>query len=608
MKIRPVVSREAGFPALFQTITKNISRVLSRAMAARQIRIALTLCIALFCAGAASARTLTIRNFKAEITITPDGTVDVTETIEAHFAGAWNGLYRTVPVEYTTAQGLNYSLFLTTVGATDDSGNNLKYETSRANGYLKYKIYVPGAEDATRTIVLHYRVSDALRFFEDHDELYWNITGNDWDEPIENASAMIELPAGTTGLHALAFTGTYGSKSQDAKVEILGTLVNVRMLRTLEFREGLTVVVGWDKGVVRAPTTTDKIIRFFRSNWPLGIPVVAFVVMFYLWYTKGRDPRRKPITVKYEPPDQLTPGEVGTLVDNSADMRDVTATLVDLAVRGYLKIEQKEVKHLMGLYSDKTYTFHRTKPPSEWAGLKSHELNLLSAIFGNGAYDSAELTDLQNHFYKSLPSIRNGLLDSMVEHGYYLHRPDNVKGGWIGGGIVVGVLMILGGNALAATTGMAVLPFAAAGILTALIIIGFGFFMPVHTDKGEQALEDALGFEDFLQHVESDRIARIEKTPELFEKYLPFAMALGVEKKWATAFGDIYKQPPSWYQGGMYGPNFLVFGFLDDLNRLSMQASAAMVSAPRSASSGSGFGGGGGFSGGGFGGGGGGGF
>jgi uncharacterized membrane protein YgcG len=132
----------------------------------------------------------------------------------------------------------------------------------------------------------------------------------------------------------------------------------------------------------------------------------------------------------------------------------------------------------------------------------------------------------------------------------------------------------------------------------------------VHTSKGEQALEDALGFEDFLQHVESDRIERLQKTPELFEKFLPFAMALGVEKKWAGKFSDIYKQPPSWYQGGMYGPNFLVFGFMDDLNRLSVQASAAMISAPRSVSSGSGFGGGGGggFSGGGFGGGGGGGF
>jgi uncharacterized membrane protein YgcG len=265
---------------------------------------------------------------------------------------------------------------------------------------------------------------------------------------------------------------------------------------------------------------------------------------------------------------------------------------------------------MMGLYNNKTYAFHRTKPPSDWAGLKSHELNLLSAIFGNGAFDSAELADLQNHFYKSLPSIRNGLLDSMVEHGYYLHRPDNVRGGWIGGGIVVGVLMVVGGNALAATTGMAVVPFAASGIITALIIIGFGFFMPVHTDKGEQALEGALGFEDFLQHVESDRIARLEKTPELFEKFLPFAMALGVEKKWATAFSDIYKQPPSWYQGGMYGNNFLMFGFLNDMNMLSVQAAAAMVSAPRSVSSGSGFGGGGGggFSGGGFGGGGGGGF
>jgi uncharacterized membrane protein len=121
-----------------------------------------------------------------------------------------------------------------------------------------------------------------------------------------------------------------------------------------------------------------------------------------------------------------------------------------------------------------------------------------------------------------------------------------------------------------------------------------------------RALEGALGFEDFLQHVEADRMERLEKTPALFEKFLPFAMALGVEKKWVGSFADIAKQPPSWYQGSYVG-NFYAIGFVHDLHVMSLQAAAAMASAPRS-SGGSGFGGGGGFSGGGFGGGGGGGF
>ena len=559
-------------------------------------------------AGAAPARTLTIQSFKAEITVTPDGMVDVTETIQAHFAGSWNGLYRTVPIQYTTPQGLNYTLDVEPVSITDDSGNNLKYETSSANGYLKFKIYVPDAVDATRTIVVHYRVSNGLSFYEDHDELYWNITGNDWDEPVGNASAMITLPAGTTGIHALAFTGTYGSKSQDAKVRRSTALVEVQMQRTLEFHEGVTVVVGWDKGFVRAPTKSEIVFRFLRSNWPFVVPIIVFFVMFWFWYTKGRDPRRNAIAVQYEPPDGMTPGEVGTLVDNSAAMRDITATLVDFAVRGFITIEETQTSHAMGLIHSKEYTFHLKKKASEWTGLKQHELLLLSALFTDGAMDAVSLTELQNHFYKNIPAIRDALFDELLERGYYLHRPDYVRAGWIGGAIVAGFLFFCNrnGNVVrdAASAGSADRFRDSDGDSSYCI---FGWHMPGHTAKGMTALENTLGFEDFLQHVESDRIARIEKTPALFEKFLPFAMALGVEKKWVGAFGDICKQPPNWYQGGVYGNNFVPLYFIASLNSMTAQTSSVMSSAPRSAGGGSGFGGGG-FSGGGFGGGGGGGF
>jgi predicted membrane protein DUF2207 len=587
MKKLPTFLRRSGFPAFFRAI--------------------LALCMALSCAGAAPARTLTIQSFKAEITVTPDGMVDVTETIQAHFAGSWNGLYRTVPIQYTTPQGLNVTLDVEPVSITDDSGSNLKYETSSENGYLKFKIYVPDAVNATRTIVVHYRVSNGLAFYEDHDELYWNITGNDWDEPVGNASAMISLPAGTTGIHALAYTGTYGAKSQDAKVTTTGTLVEVQMQRTLEFHEGVTAVVGWDKGFVRAPTKGEIVFRFLRSNWPFVVPIIVFFVMFWFWYMKGRDPRRNAITVQYEPPDGMTPGEVGTLVDNSAAMRDITATLVDLAVRGFITIEETQTSHALGLVHSKEYTFHLKKKASEWTGLQQHELILLSALFTDGSVDTVTLHDLQNHFYKSIPGIRDALFDELLGRGYYLHRPDYVRAGWIGGAIVSGFLLFAIGMASSFAMRQAPTSLIVSACLTGIIICVFGWFMPGHTARGMTALENTLGFEDFLQHVESDRIARIEKTPALFEKYLPFAMALGVEKKWVGAFGDICKQPPSWYQGGVYGNNFVPLYFIASLNSMTAQTSSVMSSAPRSAGGGSGFGGGG-FSGGGFGGGGGGGF
>jgi uncharacterized membrane protein len=576
-------------------------------VARRAMRCAAALCVLLAVAAAATARTLTIRNFRSEVTILQDGSVDVTEAITVYFSGSWNGIYRMIPIEYTTAQDLNYSLYLTTESVTNESGESLRYETSRQSGYLQLKIYVPDAQDAQHTISLHYRVSDALRFFPDHDELYWNITGNDWDEPIEAASAQILLPQGTTGLHATAFTGSYGSQSQDAKVEINGAATDVTMTRSLAFHEGLTVVVGWDKGFVRQPTKAQDLILFLRSNWPLCLPVIALLLMAWVKLTRGRDPRKRSIAVQYEPPDGLTPGEVGTLVDNSAAMRDITATLVDLAVRGYLTIEEKQTEHMMGLYSNKSYTFHLKKPAAGWSDLRPHEADLMSALFDDGASSEVGLSDLQNHFYKNIPEIRDALFDSLLERHYYIHRPDYVRAGWIGAGVVLGVLIFFLGSWLSSESGVAILPFILAAFGTGAVIAIVGWFMPTHTNDGMRALEGALGFEDFLQHVESDRIARIEKTPAMFEKFLPYAMALGVEKKWVTAFGDICKEPPSWYQGAAYGANFYPLYFIGSLNAMAAQTASVMTSAPRSMAGGSGFGGGG-FSGGGFGGGGGGGF
>jgi len=557
-------------------------------------------------AGSASARQLKIQKFSAEIFVQPDAVLDVTETIEVNFIGAWHGLYRTIPIEYVTPQGFNFTLFVKLEDATDDSGRALKVESSRERHYLKWKIYVDNATDVVRTINLHYRVSNGLRFFEDHDELYWNITGDEWDVPLENVSAQIILPSGVTGIRTAEYTGTYGSRAQNAEARTSDNRVDIAMLRPLSFHEGLTAVVGWDKGFVTEPGTSEKIQQFLASNWPIFFPIPVFLFMYWLWYTRGRDPRTGPVAVQYAPPDGMTPAEAGTLVDDNVDMRDITATIVDLAVRGYLVIEEKDKSQLLGLISNKEYIFHLKKKPAEWAGLKPHELVLLAGIFADGILADVELSTLQNHFYSKLPSIKNSIFDALMERGYFQHRPDYVRSAYVGGGIAIGVVLFLMGNALSQKTGIATMPFFIAAILSGGIIAGFGWIMPACTSAGAKALATVLGFEDFLTHVESDRIDRMMKTPETFEKFLPFAMALGVEKKWVGAFQDIYSEPPSWYQGGMHGGVFYPNTFVSSLNNMTAQASSVMSSAPRS-SGGSGFGGGG-SSGGGGGGGGGGGF
>jgi hypothetical protein len=554
-------------------------------------------------APAAAQRSLEIERFDARITVNADGTIDVLESLRAKFTGSWNGIYRKVPVEYRTAQGFKWTVRLDLVSATDGEGQALRTETSREGHFVQYKMWIPGAVDAVKSVVLRYRVHNALRFFEDHDELYWNVTGDEWDVALGDVSAAIELPAGATGVRATAFNGIYGSTSRDAAATVEGTVVRITMPRKLEFREGLTAVVGWDKGLVPEPTRADKVAGFLGANWPLALPIPVLLGMLFLWTRRGRDPRRLPISVQYEPPPGLTPAEAGTLTDESADMRDITATIVDLAVRGHLRIEEREESKLFGLVKDREFVFRRTEPEQPAPPLKSYESAVLEGIFKDGARE-VELSDLKNEFYKNLGNIKSGIMDRLVQQGLYARRPDHVRGRWIGLGGALAFIIAMGGGALASEIGLAPVSVVVAGIAIGLIVVIIGYHMPARTVAGARTLEKVLGFAEFLERVDKERFETVVKTPEMFERYLPYAMAFGVEKKWAAAFKDIYLEPPTWYAGSsMQGFNASLFS--TRLSAMSTQAGSTMSSSPRS-SSGSGFSGG--SSGGGGGGGGGGGF
>ncbi len=564
--------------------------------------IPLLLLLGLVAAPLQAQRSLAIKRFDATILVNPNSDIDVTEAITAEFTGAWNGIYRKIPVVYRTPQGFNWTIKLDLLSVTNENGQPLETETGREGHYIKYKIRVPRAVNATHTVTIHYRAANGLRFFDDHDELYWNVTGDEWDVPIEAASASIVLPSQATGVRAIAFNGVYGSTARDAVVKTDGATVRVTMPHRLEFHEGMTAVVGWNKGVVTPPTKTDEALGVVSDNWPLAIPLLAFLAMLGLWLKVGRDPRRLPVAVQYEPPDSITPAEAGTLLDQSADMRDVTATMTDLAVKGYLKIEEREVSALLGLMTRTEYVFHKLEPQGATA-LAPHEEMVLRGIFSGGKTE-VKLSDLENSFYKNLPAIKQYIFERLVKRGLYRSRPDRVRGYWLAGGVILGAIIFTVGGALAARFQLTPVPFALAALVSGLIVVAFGRIMPARTTAGARTLEKLLGFEEFLSRVEKENYERVVKTPEMFEKYLPFAMAFGVERKWARAFQDIYRQPPSWYVGS--NPSGFDFNrFSHSMSDLSSRAGSTMASSPRS-SSGSGFGGGGSSGGGGGGGGGGG--
>ncbi len=564
---------------------------------------------ALISAIPAFARSWRIADFHTAAAIGEDGTTLIQEEITCVFVGEYHGIYRDIPVEYPGPNNSNYTLFMKLRGVTDENGNPLKYDKSRKGPTLHLKIYVPGATDSTKTVRISYLTPNAVRYFDDHDEFYWNVTGNDWPVPIDHASATVALPQSAAGsLRAQAFTGVYGSRDQEATAEVKGSDVFFETTNPLPMRGGLTIDVYVPKGILKQPSALARIWWFLRSNSILFLPVFAFAVMFTMWWYKGKDATSgMSVAPMYEPPKGMTPAEAGTLVEDSVEPRDITSTVVDLAVRGYLKIEETDEKHL--IFSNKDYIFHLLKPRAEWDGLASHERVLIEHMYEGGG-DTCRLSSMKNHFYTAIPTIKQDIIAELKNKNMYTLDPDSAKGYVVGAAVLIGIPFIL-------LQAFHIVDFflsplmAVIGIgLAVLIILLFGRKMTAKSLLGQRTKVQVLGFQDFMNRVDADRLKRMP--PDTFEKFLPYAMALGVEHRWAQAFKDIVRDPPSWYYSptgyGPYGWNPIFF--TNTMHSMSSDMHSVMVSAPRSSSTGSGFGGGGGggFSGGGFGGGGGGAF
>lgn len=632
----------------------------------RRALLLLALLLALAAPRSAWAREITLRSFHSDVTVNSDGTVDVVETLRFFFTGSWNGINRDISLHHNTAEGARAKLGVRVLSVTDGAGRDLRYEQQSPEGYTKrLHIFVPDANDAERTVIIRYRVMNGIRFFQQGsttgplDELYWNVTGNGWDMPIEQASVRFVLPGGAIPTRTSAYTGYAGQQGTDVTVDVRGSGVSAQTTRALAPGEGLTVAVGWPPGMVPRPSAAQARMERTVRWWPLGLPILAFVLMFRRWSRTGRDPKGQAITVQYEPPDGMTPAEMGTLVDNSADPKDVTSTLVDLSVRGYIGVEEREHERMLGLLTSREYVFHMRKPSEEWEGLAEHERLFIDAFFRRGTTgapwevvveatrrareaertgqkfnatefieaaaanpalagggvaeddsgigtlvrssprDEVRLKDLQNSFYTSLPGIRDAVFESLVRRGYYLKRPDKATAGWTAGGIVIGILSGVGGGMLSDAGFIGdPLPLVIGGIASGAVMFCFGLAMGARTEKGARAREAALGFREFLDRVETDRYRRMITGPEMFEKYLPYAMVFGLQERWARAFEGMFTEPPDWYSGsGSYG-TFHPTHFSNSLGSMASNAGSSFTSSPSGSggggSSGGGSGGGGG--------------
>jgi uncharacterized membrane protein YgcG len=301
----------------------------------------------------------------------------------------------------------------------------------------------------------------------------------------------------------------------------------------------------------------------------------------------------------------MTPAEVGSLLDDEVHPRDITSTLVDLAVKGYLKIEEKEEKTF--LFSHRDYVFHSVKPKDTWSALTSHERVMLNHMFP-GELSEVRLSGLKNQFYVAIPAMKSNILAELKGKGMYSVDPDSAHGY-----VFLGILLTVAPFLIAQFTGTASifdapLMLVAAAAIAIIVIFVFARIMPAKSRKGVDTKVQILGFQEFVNRVDADRLKRMP--PDTFEKYLPFAMALGIESRWAKAFQGLTVNPPNWYVGPTPYIMFNPLLFTGSMHSMAMDAHNTFVSAPRSSSSGSGWGGGdgGGFSGGGFGGGGGGAF
>jgi hypothetical protein len=621
-----------------------------------------------------SDHTERITGFDSDITVAKNGTLTVVESISVYAAHERinHGIFRDFPTIYTDKNGMRVKVRFDVVSVTMD-GHDEPYTTEGISNGVRVKIgdkdtYV---DEGSHAYVLTYTTARQIGFFDKYDELYWNVTGNGWVFTIDKVSATVHLPKGAEIRQFAFYTGPEGSDGKDATADRRsGDTIRFVTTQPLFAYSGLTIAVGFNKGVITPPTQEELREEFILDNASAMVALLGLMVLtiYYLttWWHHGRDPKRGTIIPLFAPPAGLSPEAVRYIHRMAYDRKSFAAALINMAVRGYLKIGEDH----------HTYTLTRTgKSPAD-CGLSGSEIALGDALF-TSATDSIELkqanhtrvqgaisslqrslkAECEVHYFITnsgyfwaglgillLTGIAAALLSdqaggvgfgfaflALLSAGasYLLHATwDRWRsvfrgpGSRIGNFVIALILTALSGGALAVLllgifiAGEMSSPLATATLVAdGMLAYLFYHLLKAPTALGAQTLDQIDGFKMFLETAEKDRLEMLnppQVTPEVFEKFLPYAIALDCENQWsrkfereAAAAGLDPNQgyTPYWYTGSNFS-SLGAAGFASSIGS-SLGSAAASASVAPGSSSGSG---GGGFSGGGGGGGGGGGW
>lgn len=530
-----------------------------------------------------------IRAFHVDASLSPTGEYVVHEQLDYDVGlEERHGIYRVIP--RVAKIGWWREVMGLTFKEAKMEGRTTPWEASYGLTNAKLKI---GDQELTftgvRTFDFDYEIHRVIRTFEDYQELYWNVTGNAWEAPISQATFSVSAP--TRPLKVVCYTGPVGSMSNDCQVSIEGTHVEVRLVKPLELQEGLTVVIAYPQGTFALPSFTlkERLLNAFYAaiEWLwIVLPILATLFSFWYWWRRGRELRgRGTVIAHYEPPVGLRPAQMEMLIQQAVSHRMISATILDLARRGFLKVvfpEKMEKSFFKGTVSG--ISLKKLCDPD--ATFLPFEKILFEGLFSSG--EEVRPEDLKEVFYPTVAEVNRELMKSVVEAKMFEKDPNRVRTIWVFGAafwvFVTFVFMFSVQDIRYLVT-----------LVGAIPIFLFGYHMPRLSKLGAERLEEIKGFKHFLAVTEKERLAfhdAPEKTPEQFSLFLPAALAFGIEKNWAGQFASLGMIHPDYIQGGSASVWSSSLGVSSGLSSFSQTLSSSAFSAPSSGSSGGSSGGG----------------
>jgi uncharacterized membrane protein len=604
------------------------------------------------------AETELIKNFDVNITIQKDGSLLVTEKIVYDFGtNQRHGIFRNIPLK--SANGPQ--LYIEVLEVKDEDGKSYQYTSSITNDILKIKIGDPNIfVTGSKTYIITYQVYNAIRTFEDHDELYWNVTGNEWPVVIQNTNVSVLLPdSSISNVKMDCFTGPLGSTQKNCIFIQSGSNVNYSITQPLNINEGLTIVLGIPLGYINktylSPSSQNSsttsvlnsfsifnilIILAFLSAFPPFIIITEIFLKRLIRRTKPKpvipkELKKEPIIVEYDPPDNLTPIDIGTILDRRVDITDISSIIIDLAVKGYLKIhyiyqqipfwpdkkdfefvkikddtdlthpaykrifkflfdnrdriklsdfKKQEIDYQIKRIQKGTgkYLIGRTQKGTVKHLIERIQKDTEKHLYEKGYFDKAAKNKAKKikKYLSSIPIILFfGYLVGLIFLDLFLDLPESFSP------VLTNVFLVL----------FIVLALSLNGISLPILLYIMLFKNHRLTPKGLSVLKKILGFREFLQLTEKDRLELLnapELQPEMFEKFLPYAMVLGVENKWAKKFEGIYNTIPNWYEDTTI-TNFNSYSLTKDLTSFNNSFNKVFNIPSTSSGFSSGFGGGG---------------